>query len=177
MHDVLFLACIVAAIAAVFDWRSGKIPNVLTLGILVAAPVAHVWSHHGDGISPWVYVGAALLGAVVCSFVPALLAAKRIVGGGDVKLFACLGAVLGVRIGIEVAFYSFAIAALVGPARLAFDGRLFRSMRDAVVVAVRPGAPVGARGELLEHLMTRFTLGPAVFVGTVVTAWLHWRAV
>ena len=37
----LMAAVLIAAIAAWFDWRSGEMPNVVTLGPLIAAPVAH----------------------------------------------------------------------------------------------------------------------------------------
>ena len=175
MHEILLFAIAVAAFAAVFDWRSGKIPNLLTVGVLLGAPCVMAYVHRGE--SPGVYFAASLVGAAVCAFVPGLLAVKQIVGMGDVKLFAALGAVLGARIGIEAEFYGFAVAALVGPARLAYEGKLFRSIYDTVLVVARPRGQIAGRRQLIEHLTTRFSMGPAVFVGTAVTAWLHWRAV
>jgi prepilin peptidase CpaA len=175
MHEILLAACVVTGIAAVFDWRSGKIPNLLTVGVLIAAPIASAYVHRDD--KPAVFFLASLLGAAICALVPGLLAFKQIVGMGDVKLLACIGALLGATIGIEAEFYAFAVAALVGPARLAYHGRLFRSLKDTLLVVVRPRGAVAGRRQLLEHLMTRFSMGPAIFVGTAVTAWLHWRAV
>ena len=117
LHHLLAFACAAAAVAAAFDLRSRTIPNWLTLGLLVAAPVAHGLAHRGSE-DVWTYVLGSVVGAFACALVPALLAAKRVVGAGDLKLFACLGAVLGARIGIEAEFYSFAAAAFVGLALL-----------------------------------------------------------
>jgi prepilin peptidase CpaA len=181
MHGFLLMATCVAAIAAVSDWRKGKIPNVLTHGVLVAAPIIHVarvvqvegWSPNG-----WLVLLGSVLGALACGLVPMLLFIKGATGAGDVKLLAAMGALLGPRIGIEVAFYSFVVAGLVGPARLAYEGRLFSSIKTAALVAVRPSSKNNENAKVLvADLSARFPLGPSVLVGTIITSWLHWRSV
>jgi prepilin peptidase CpaA len=107
-----------------------------------------------------------------------LLFVKGAAGAGDVKLLAAMGALLGPRIGIEMAFYSFVVAGLVGPARLAYEGRLFSSIKTAALVAVRPSSKNNENAKtLVADLSARFPLGPSVLVGTIVTSWLHWRSV
>jgi len=81
-------AILVAAIAAWFDWRSRRVPNALTLPVLIIA-----CAYGGAG---------AILGVAVCSALPLLLWTRGVLGGGDVKLLAVLGAILGVRLGIGV---------------------------------------------------------------------------
>ena len=178
LHEIFLVACAVAAVAAAFDWQSRTIPNTLTLGVLLVAPLAHGVAHGASAGSGDAgrYVLGSLVGAFACALVPALLAAKGVVGAGDLKLFACLGAILGARIGIEAEFYAFAVAAFVGLALLPSDGRLLGSFRDVAVLAARPRAAVERR-RLVEHLTRRFVMGPSVLVGVALTAWLHWRAV
>ena len=174
-HGTLVVACVVAALAAAFDWRSRAIPNWLTLGALAAAPLLHAAS--GEGASDVVgALAGSLVGALVCALVPALLVVKGVAGAGDLKLLACLGGILGARTGVEAELYAFATATFAGLALLAYGGWLFGSLRDAVVVAARPGAAV-TRRRLVERLSTRFALGPSIFLGVALAAWLHWRAV
>ncbi len=180
MKSFLILALCVSAIAALSDWRRGRIPNVLTLGVLVAAPAIHiarVVSMEGWGRDAWVVGIGSLIGAAVCAFVPFILFLRGGVGAGDVKLLAAMGAVLGARVGIEAAFYSFVMAGIVGLGKLAYEGRLFRSIKTAAVVAVSPTASGDNKKTLVADMNTRFAMGPSVLVGMVVTAWLHWRTV
>ena len=179
MHGFLLTALCVAAVAAMSDYRKGRIPNVLTLGALAVAPFLHMYrivSMAGWSRDVWMGGLGSILGALVCGLVPMLLFVKGACGAGDVKLLAAIGAVLGPRVGIEAAFYTFVIAGLVGPARLAYEGRLFRSIKTAALVAVRPRNDENSKA-LVADLSMRFALGPSVLVGTILTAWLHWRSV
>lgn len=181
VHGFLIMAICVATIAASSDWRKGKIPNVLTHGVLIAAPIIHVGrvvQVEGWTQDCWLVLLGSILGALVCGLVPMLLFVKGAAGAGDVKLLAAIGALLGPRIGIEMAFFSFVAAGLVGPARLAYEGRLFSSIKTAALVAVRPSSKNNDNAKtLVADLSARFPLGPSVLVGTVVTSWLHWRSV
>ena len=79
----------VAALAAVTDVRTGRVPNLLTLGAAAAALVFHGVSAGGAGLMTsalGVLVGLAL-------FLPFFVLGGM--GGGDVKLLAALGAWLG----------------------------------------------------------------------------------
>ena len=69
-------AVLVAAIAAIIDWRTGEIPNWLTLGPLVIAPLAYgavALLARRNGCRGSQLVGTAVLGVFVCSLVPLLL--------------------------------------------------------------------------------------------------------
>ena len=82
-------ALVLAGLACVTDLRTRRIPNVLTFG----APLLAVgFSAVTDG---WAGVGSALAGWTVgCAlFLP--MFALRILGSGDVKFLAALGAWLG----------------------------------------------------------------------------------
>src|SRR5262245_30441442 len=94
-------ALLIAAVAAVTDFRRGEIPNWLTLPPLAVAPAAYGILH-----GPWGALGA-IAAATVAGLVPYLLFRRGAAGGGDVKLFAALGATAGLSIGIEAELCTF----------------------------------------------------------------------
>jgi prepilin peptidase CpaA len=172
----LFAALIVAAIAAWKDARTGHIPNWLTFGALVAGLLGHVvagWKSGGwhDGLFG---LGFSSLGALLCSAVPIFMYWRKAIGGGDLKLFAALGAICLPMAGLEVETYSFIAAALIAPAKLAYDGVLLQTVGRSVALVVNPFRKAENRRPLPSELMTWFRLGPAIFVGAAITLLLHW---
>lgn len=73
-----FAALAIAVCAAWFDWRARRIPNWLTLTALAIA----------------IAIGGldAIAGAILCASIPLVLWSRGVLGGGDVKLLAALGA-------------------------------------------------------------------------------------
>jgi prepilin peptidase CpaA len=178
MSAFLIAAVVIAALAAVFDWRTGEIPNWLTHGALVVAPFAHV-AHASVGQAPTVEAlqegGFSLAGALLCALVPLLLFRQNAIGGGDVKVLAAIGAILQPKLGVEAEMYAFFGAAIVAPARLAYEGKLFRTLKNAMVLLVNPFLPKDKRREVEQEAMSWFRFGPAVFVGTALAVALNWR--
>lgn len=176
MQPSLLLAVAVALAAAFFDWRKGEIPNWLTLPALVIGPVMHFVISLKLGTNAAASeAGISIAGALICALVPMLLYRQNAIGGGDVKLFAAIGALCQPLIGIEAEMYGFLAAAIVAPVRLAYEGKLFRTMRNALYVAMNPMLPKEKRQEIEPEAMSWFRLGPAIFIGMVLTAALHWR--
>src|SRR4051812_12097721 len=101
------IALLATLIAAVTDARSARIPNWLTYPLLVLGPILSLFGRAG-----WLpSLVLSLLGIFACALVPTLLFARNAMGGGDVKLLAALGGLLGPYAGIEVQFYSFCVVA------------------------------------------------------------------
>jgi prepilin peptidase CpaA len=174
-----FLAAIlVTGLAAWFDWRTGEIPNWLTLGALGAGLIGHAvsgglrggWSEAGKGLL------FSLAGMGVCAFVPFLLFRSGAIGGGDVKLLAALGALLRPMVGIEAELYSFIVAALYAPARLAYEGKLLKTLGNTVLLTKNVFVPKQKRQEVPREMMAELRFAPSVFVATIVAVILHWRA-
>jgi prepilin peptidase CpaA len=173
----LGFAVLVAAIAAAFDWRTGHIPNWVTLVPLGLAPLAHagvfiVNDRAGQALAAG---GFSVLGAALCALVPVFLYRAGGLGGGDVKLFAAIGAICRPMIGIEAQFYGFIAAALFAPARLAYEGKLLKVLANTVALVANPFLPKERRREITPEMLTWQGLGPAIFVGTCATALMHWR--
>jgi prepilin peptidase CpaA len=161
------LALLIAAIAAVTDFRTGEIPNWLTLPPMAAAPVAYAimdW--------PWGALGS-IAAIVVCGLVPYILFRKGAAGGGDVKLFAAIGAVAGIQVGIEVQLVTFMTAALISLGRLAWHGKLFKTLANSAFLGLNPILPARWRREVAPERMTRVRLGSFAFVGTAVAIFLR----
>jgi prepilin peptidase CpaA len=112
-------------VAAFTDARGGVIPNWLTLPTLAAAPLAHALLS-GPGALVWSLVGAGASAAV-----PFALFARGAMGGGDVKLFAAAGALIGVHGGLEFQVATYGLAALGAIVRLAHLRQLIAVWRRA----------------------------------------------
>lgn len=175
MFHFLAFATILAATAAWFDWRTGHIPNRLTLLGLAAAILGHFV--HGTltiGFGAGVEQAAfSIGGALGCALVPMFMHRKGAMGGGDVKLFAALGAALHPLAGLEAETYAFVAAMLLAPAKLAWEGTLLRTIANTVTLVVNPLRRKTQRKPIPKEMVTWFRLGPAVFLGTAATVVIH----
>jgi len=176
-HVVFIVAMAVAALAALFDWRRGEIPNWLTYGALVLGPVLHIVRMLAakEAVNAALTEGGfSLVGALVCALVPAMLYRQGAIGGGDLKLLAGLGALLQTMMGIEAEMYGFFAAALVAPAVLAYQGKLISTLKNSVAIFANLFLPKAKQRRVEESALSWFRLGPALFFGVALTAYLHW---
>jgi prepilin peptidase CpaA len=125
-----------AGVAALTDSRTGLIPNWLTLPSLALAPLAQLFAA-GPGAC-----GGALLAAFACALVPLFLFGRGAIGGGDVKLFAALGALAGTAVGLEIQLLGYALASAWALCGLAYRGALWATLRRAFGLLLRPLRPV-----------------------------------
>ncbi|MFO0569451.1 MAG: A24 family peptidase [Polyangiaceae bacterium] len=172
----LLAAILVTGLAAWFDWRTGEIPNWLTLGPLAIAPLAHAgfslkagWGEAGQGFA------FSILGIITCGLIPIFLYRAGAIGGGDVKLLGAVGALLRPMTGIETEMYSFIVAALYAPVRLAYEGKLLRTLGNSLLLVRNVFVPKDKRKELTTEMMSELRFGPSIFVATLIALLLHWR--
>jgi prepilin peptidase CpaA len=179
-NALLCLALLLTAAAALFDLRTGQIPNWLSLGglavggalqLFVACDAAHTLSAGFVGMAAL----DVLLGLVVCGLVPYLLFLRAGIGGGDVKLLAALGALLGPVVGLEVELYAFVVMALFAPLRLVYEGRLRQVLQNSLALLANPLRAKEQRRALPEELLYSFKFAPAIFVATLLVGLLRWR--
>ena len=177
MMYFLIAAAVVAGVAAMTDAKTGHIPNWLTFGALGGGLIAHffagiAFSHSWrGGLSG---LGSSAVGALVCALVPAFFYWRGAIGGGDIKLFAAIGALCHPMDGLEAETYAFIAAALIAPAQLAYKGLLFQTLGRSLALVVNPFRKPENRKEIPPELMTWFRLGPSIFVGAAVTVLMHW---
>lgn len=179
--EIWFLvsALIVAGAAAFFDWRTGHIPDLVSYIPLVLGPIAHAglaWKLIPNCTTQDALMegGISLAGIVICSVMPLLMFRKNALGGGDVKVFAALGALGQVSLGVEMQLYAFVLAAVIAPARIAYEGNLKRTLKNCGTLLTNAFLPPEKRKTIEADSVTWFRLGPCIFLGTLLTAILHY---
>ena len=158
---------LVTAIAATTDVRSGLIPNWLTLPALVAAPALHAFLGDEGALQ------ASLLGIAMCGLAPYLLFRAGALGGGDVKLFAAIGAIAGPALGLEAQILGLTAAAVYVLGRLAWRRTLGAVLRRAGRILVNPLLPPTRRRPVAHEELTEVRLGASIFVGTTLAVLAH----
>lgn len=167
----LTLACGVTVLAAWLDAKTGRIPNLLTLPVL---PIGLALGALDSGL--W-GLGSAALGILFCLAVPyGLFRASKgaAIGGGDVKLFAAIGALLGPLAGLRIELASLLVLCVCALVTLAWRGELlawlkhtahfaFRWLASGRLVFQRAGSNESAQRHSLplDQLLT-MRLGPAI---------------
>lgn len=169
MNLELTAAAAVSGLAAIYDWRTGHIPNWLTLGAMGAGVVAGgVLKLPEGGMAMLHGVGGSVCGIVLCGLVPAVLFRLGGLGGGDVKLFAALGAMCHPLLGLTAQTYAFVAALLIAPIWLVHRGIFLSTMARSFALLFNPLRPKAQRKEVPCELLTWFRLGPAIFLGTLL---------
>ena len=176
-HLVFVVALAVTAVAGFYDWRYGIIPNWLTYAALLCAPFIHVGrilAVHEPADWALTEGGFSLLGAVVCAAVPLMLQRRGAMGWGDVKLLAAVGALLQSRNGVAAEMVGFFAATLIAPAQLAYQGKLFVTLKNAATLGANMFRPASKQQAVDQAAMSSFRLGPAIFFGVALVAYMNW---
>lgn len=137
MHDPrmqipVALALLAATVSAVTDVGTRRIPNWLTGGTLLLGLIVNTLTGGWSGLA-LAGAGAALGLALLLPFF-----AMNVMGAGDVKLLAALGAVVGPRELISVALYAAVAGGVLSAIILARQGRLMVTLEEIVVRRVPP---------------------------------------
>lgn len=154
---------VLVTIAAFFDIRSHRIPNWLTYPAwLLGAALAGLY-FGWDGL-----VSSGLGFAV--TFLPMfLMFMGGSIGGGDVKLMAAVGALLGFPAGLNALISSILVGGFFAAIILLWQGRLFPILKHAASTAwsrvYPPHIPVAAPPAQKDS----FPFGVAIALGTYLT--------
>lgn len=171
------------ALCGLLDYRTGHIPNrVVGIGALLGLLLhfgLHLWLLRMPARPPsellWSAAANVAVGVLACAAVPLLLFRIGAMGGGDVKLLAACGVWVGPIIGVQIELYAFVMAVLYAPARLAYQGELFRLLGNSAVLLKNPFLPKARRKEVPQALLTELRFGPAVFAAAALVTLLRWR--
>lgn len=161
-----------AAVSAWFDWRTGCIPNWLTLGAILLGLAGQAGL--GGLAGGWAGVGAGLLrsgvGAVLTGSVPLWLFCRGAMGGGDVKLLVGTGALVGACAGVTVELYAFVLAAAYVAVRLGGRGKLMRVCRRTLHLLRPARLPVASRAAAKGSSESEVRFAPFVLAGACLVA-------
>ncbi len=171
------LAAGVGIVSAVTDARTGRIPDAVTVPAALAGLALRACEGSG-------HVPDGVAGFIMVATPPWLLyrtTKGRGIGGGDVKLFAALGAIVGVARGLEMEVSAVLLLGVFALVRLAFVGRLWQVTKSAARLAANPFLPARLRIEVTPEALTEMRMGPAIAVAVVTTlvmeraaAWVQW---
>jgi prepilin peptidase CpaA len=169
--QMLAIASIICLMAAISDHRTGHIPNWLTFGTLLLGTAVQVGlSHHAyPKLNVLLFVGSSLAGVLFSGLVPFLLWKKNALGGGDLKLLAGMGALLGPLLGMQLQLYAFLVALVLAPAKLAYEGKLLGTLKNAGTMVINPFRKKSRRIELPPAALSEFRFGPAIFLAALAT--------
>ena len=173
MTTSLWICLVVVLVAVASDILTRRIPNLVTFGGLFVGLAIHGAAGFVDSGFFGAFRGAgyALLGAVACGLIPFLAWKKGEMGGGDVKLFAAIGALVGPVAGFDVEARTFAFSLLVlFPYRLVRHravGVALRNMRIGVVNLFRSKA--AQQPYLTGPKLPPVILAPAIGLAFTVT--------
>lgn len=159
---------ILAIAAGVTDFRTGRIPNWLTMPAIVLGPIAWFAAFGTEGAL------ASLLGVFVCGLIPYMLFRTRVadtnaMGGGDVKLIAAFGAAVGMYRGVEIMMFSLLAVAFFALAWLAWDGKLLRTLGNTFYIALNPVLPKRYKRKITPTLLTPIRLGVGFTAGSILS--------
>lgn len=163
-----------ATLATAWDLRQRRIPNWLSAAGLSAALAA---AATGFGVGIFDAVLGATIGFALL-FVPFALG---VVGGGDVKYVAVVGAWLGPRMGLEALLLGTAAGLVVGLGYAAAAGRLRETVRSSAQLAWLVAATM-APETLAPREPGKSVLAPIPYalplsLGVVLALWLDHRGV
>lgn len=150
---------LVGGVGAVWDARTGRIPNRLTFPAGAGAIVLHFAL---GGASQALESILGLLLAGLLPFVLARATSGRAIGGGDVKLFAALGALHGPLVGLEIELSACILLSVFALLRLAFAGRLLAVLGNALRLVANPLLPARFRKPPSPEALTELRMGPAI---------------
>jgi prepilin peptidase CpaA len=161
------LICLLT-IAAVSDVRTGRIPNWLVFGgALYALAYNALHPIYPRDMSVLVALGGLAVG--FASLLPGYL--LRVLGAGDVKLMAMVGAFLGTRGAVEAVLASLIAGGLLALALAAYSGRLVLMLRNVAMVfrGTLLGLSTGVGGLALQSGTSagRMPYGVAIAAGTI----------
>ncbi|HVE08762.1 MAG TPA: prepilin peptidase [Paraburkholderia sp.] len=154
--------------AAVLDLRTRRIPNWLVVTGLAAALPAQ-WMAHGavDGLTGM--LGGCLVGSMI--FLPGYLV--RVVGAGDVKLMAAVGALTGATGTIVAALLACAVAGVWALAAMLLQRRLKDGLANSysMLLATAGGwRQAVQQGEVMRALSVgKLPFGVAIAIGALGT--------
>ena len=160
----------IGVVACMFDLRTRRIPNALTLSTALAGLLYHAATTGTSGAQ------TAAAGWLVGLLLLLPYFALGGMGGGDVKLVAALGAWLGPRDTFWLAMYAGIAGGVIGVAVALAHGYLRRAIANISMI-FGYWAAVGVKpvpGMTLESSASpRLAFAIPILAGTMVTLWLR----
>lgn len=152
----IILTFLIVGAAAVYDYRTRRIPNYITLPALLIGLVLNTYQSGFKGLEESLL--GLLLGGLLL-LVPFVLGGM---GAGDVKLLAVVGALNGSHFVIFTFIYGAIAGGVMALLVLLLRGRTTAVLNNLVLTLLVPG-------QSLVKSNLGIPYGIAIFIGTVIT--------
>ena len=164
--SVLFFLLVIASIS---DYRTYKIPNWLTAGGIIFALIYSALVPFSRELGFLWALGGLMLGFLI--MLPCYI--LRIMGAGDVKLMAMVGAFLGVDDCFHAIIYSFIVGGIAALGFALFNNAMMRmlqnvkNMTQTMMFSISAGFKPDVRIEASQSI-GKLPYGICISIGTVV---------
>ena len=164
-------------VAALWDIKSRRIPNILTLPLFAAGLLQAAMFSGWDGFK------SAFLASVILALPYVVLFIFAGGGAGDAKLMAAAGAWLGLTSGIVALFFVSIFGIVIALLKAALKGKFFEVLNNIRAIIISFMVYVSTRGKVNTVADTansgegeRLTVpyGPAIFAGLLCAALYSW---
>jgi len=136
--------------AAVFDFRTRRIPNWLVLtGIVIGTAMNAFLTYDTPSATTGLLFSLKGLGLAFAVYFPLYL--LRGMGAGDVKLMAAVGAIVGPALWLWILFFTAILGGIAAVIVVLSKGRVHRTLQNLwmIMLSIRHGqAPYNANPEL-----------------------------
>ena len=154
-------ALLLLVVCAGWDVRYRKIPNWATLPGIVLGLGLNI------GFRGWTGLKASGLGLLIGFVVLLVLFVIGWMGGGDVKLMAAVGALMGYPFVVSALFYSLLVGIVIGVALLIWNRKTLRTFKNLFYVIGSRVNPAVPKRDLNPEETQKIPFGLAIVLGTV----------
>jgi prepilin peptidase CpaA len=172
-YEVLFAASAmtVATVAAIWDVKTRRIPNKLTVPCFMAGLLLHYFTQGWSGLGNSAAAGAIAFVIFLLFFLAGGM------GGGDVKLIAAVGALVGTHLLPNVLIATALVGGVLAIGTALFRGQMGSTLRNVVAIAghhAENGLTPHPSLHVRNTETVRLPYGVAIAAGVLVGCWHVW---
>lgn len=160
-----YVLAVFLIVAFIVDVKYYKVPNWLSAGGVLVGILLHLAM---DGIDGLIF---SFLGLLVAGGIFMLLYVFKAIGAGDVKLFAAIGATVGMRMVLYMMMYSIIVAGILAIIILLFTKTFLRKMTSALfhIIGSIMSKNLSSLEEFKTTKATKFPFMYAVLPAVILT--------
>jgi prepilin peptidase CpaA len=171
-HELLYpaAATVCALVAAVFDIKSRRIPNLLTGPAVIVALSLHL------ALDGWHGLFNSLSAGLICGVIFFLFYIAGGMGAGDVKLVAAAGCFAGLPNTASLLCYTAIVGGLMALGLALLRGRLGETVKNVFFLAshhLNQGLKPHPELNVRNRSQLRLPYGVAIAMGCILTIWLR----
>lgn len=160
-----------ATVAAIWDVKSRRIPNMLTVPCFLGGLLLHYCAQG------WAGLGSAAAAGAIAFVLFLLFFLAGGMGGGDVKLMAAIGSLVGLHLVANVMVATALVGGVLAVAAAMSRGQVGSMLRNVAVIAghhVEHGLTPHPSLHVRNAATVRLPYGVAIAAGVLLGCWHVW---